>query len=102
MFTSIWEDIKQQFSHGNTLTRIILVNLAVFVAVILVKLFSRISGGGDLTFYNNFIEFFSISKDAWFNLTHPWVLITHMFLHAEFFHILWNMFTIVLVWANCR
>ena len=38
MFTSIWEDIKQQFSYGNTLTRIILVNVAVFVVVTLVRL----------------------------------------------------------------
>ena len=41
MFGSIWDDIKQQFSYGNTLTRIILVNVGVFVALTLVRVFLK-------------------------------------------------------------
>ncbi len=94
MFTSIWEDIKQQFSYGNTLTRIILVNIAVFVVVTLVRLILMPVENGFT--YNDFIHFFAISSSGWHNLTHPWVIITHMFLHEQIFHILWNM--LLLYW----
>lgn len=94
MFTSIWEDIKQQFSHGNSLTRIILVNIAVFVVVTLVRLILMPVEDGFT--YNDFLHFFTISSNGWHNLTHPWVLITHMFLHEQIFHILWNM--LLLYW----
>lgn len=94
MFTSIWEDIKQQFSHGNSLTRIILVNIAVFVVVTLVRLILMPVEDGFT--YNDFLHFFTISSNGWHNLTHPWVIITHMFLHEQIFHILWNM--LLLYW----
>ena len=94
MFTSIWEDIKQQFSYGNTLTRIILVNIAVFVVVTIVRLILMpVENGFN---YYDFLHFFTISSDIWHNLTHPWVLVTHMFLHEQIFHILWNM--LLLYW----
>jgi len=94
MFTSIWDDIKQQFSHGNTLTRIILVNIAVFVLLTIVRLVLMPVEDG-IT-YDDFLHFFTISSNGWHNLTHPWVLITHMFVHEQFFHILWNM--LLLYW----
>ena len=94
MFTSIWNDIKQQFSHGNTLTRIILVNIAVFVVVTIVKLILMPVEKGFTS--DDFVYFFSIASDPWHNLTHPWVFITHMFLHVGVFHILWNM--LLLYW----
>ncbi len=94
MFTSIWEDIKQQFSYGNTLTRIILVNIAVFVLMTIVRLILMPVENG--VTYNDVLHFFAISSSGWHNLTHPWVIITHMFLHEQFFHILWNM--LLLYW----
>ena len=93
MFTSIWEDIKQQFSHGNTLTRIILVNIAVFILVLIARL---VMGGPEGEAYHKFLYFFAISSDWWENLTHPWTLVTHMFLHEGLWHILWNM--LLLYW----
>ncbi|MBI5915259.1 MAG: rhomboid family intramembrane serine protease [Bacteroidetes bacterium] len=89
MFTSIWEDIKSQFSHGNMLTRIILVNIGVFVMLLLARLVLAPVGEGGA--YGSFLHFFTISSDWRHNLTHPWVLVTHMFLHEGFWHILWNM-----------
>lgn len=94
MFGSIWDDIKQQFSYGNTLTRIILVNIGAFVVLTLVRLI-LLPAAGEGT-YQEVLHFFTISSDWKHNLTHPWVLITHMFLHQDFFHILWNM--LLLFW----
>lgn len=94
MFDSIWKDVKKEFSYGNMVTRIIFVNIGVFLFVYLVKLILRIVHGGDPSFgpaFENFSNFLSISGNLFFDLTHPWVFFTHMFLHFGFFHILWNM-----------
>lgn len=97
MFESIWSDIKQQFSYGNALTKIILVNIGVFVFVNLVRIILMIvDGSAPPPSYEPFIHFFTISSNGWHNLTHPWVFITHMFLHEGFWHIFWNM--LLLYW----
>ncbi len=97
MFTSIWDDIKRQFSQGNTLTRIIIFNISFFVFVNIVRfLLILVDGTAPPPSYEPFIHFFSISSDWMHNLTHPWVFITHMFLHEGFWHILWNM--LMLYW----
>ncbi|MEL6924864.1 MAG: rhomboid family intramembrane serine protease, partial [Bacteroidota bacterium] len=41
--------------------------------------------------FDDFLQFLALSSDGWYNLTHPWVIITSMFLHEGFWHILWNM-----------
>jgi rhomboid family protein len=92
MFDSIWNDVKRQFSHGNTLTRIILVNVGFFVFVNLVRLvLILVDQVAPPPSYQPFIHFFTVSSDLKHNLTHPWVIFTHMFLHEGFWHILWNM-----------
>lgn len=94
MLDSIWKDIKKEFSYGNMVTRIIFVNMGFFLFVYLVKLILRGIHGGQPSFdvaFENFSNFLSLSGDIVFDLTHPWVFFTHMFLHFGFFHILWNM-----------
>lgn len=94
MVSSIWEDIKRQYSLGNMVTRLVIINVAVYVAVNLIWIILRITTGwpeGELPLYRSILEFFMLSSDWLHNLTHPWVFITSMFLHEGFFHILWNM-----------
>ncbi len=95
MLKSIWDDVKREFSYGNMVTRIILINIVVFLIVNIVNLVVFISNGADPTasrdFYEQFVRFFSMSSDWKYVLTHPWVIITSMFLHESFWHILWNM-----------
>ncbi len=92
MLGSIWEDVKREFSYGNMVTRIIIINIAVFVLLNLTWVILRIAHGWDTPpIYTSIQRFFMMSSDWWHNLTHPWVIITHMFLHKGFWHILWNM-----------
>lgn len=92
MFQSIWEDVKREFGYGNMVTRIIIINVAVFVLINLVKLILYISNGGvPSPAFENILNFFCMSADWRFVLTHPWVPFTSMFLHEGFWHILWNM-----------
>jgi len=92
MLQSIWDDVRREFSYGNMVTRIILVNIAVFIFVQTVNLALYISNGGvPSPAFTEFIRFLSMPADGWYFLTHPWTIITSMFLHVGFFHILWNM-----------
>lgn len=90
MFASIWNDIKQQFNYGNMITRIIIVNVAIFMVV---KLLWAILGGTDApdSTYTHILHFFCMSSDPFYVLTHPWIIISSMFLHESFLHIFFNM-----------
>lgn len=94
MLTSIWEDVKREFSYGNMVTRLVIINCAFFVFINLVKIIMTIAYGGPENAgdtFDNFLHFFCMSSDAWYLITHPWVFFTSIFLHEGFFHILWNM-----------
>ena len=99
MFQSIWSDIKQAFRHGNMVTRLMVANVVVFVAVNLVKLLMVVFGGfqdGAHERFVHFMKFFSLSSDLLFNITHPWVILTSMFLHENLIHALFNI--LFLMW----
>lgn len=92
MFNSLWDDLKREFSSGTMVTRLIIINCAVFVVINLVKIFMRaFSGFNNESPFTDFLHLFCMSSDPIEVLTHPWSIITHMFLHEGFWHILWNM-----------
>lgn len=92
MFGSIFDDIKREFRYGNMVTRLVIVNGAFFLAINLVWLLMGWSEG----WYNWISHGLMLSTNWFHNLTHPWVFITHMFLHEMFWHLLWNM--LILYW----
>lgn len=91
MFKSLWEDAKREYHRGNMVTRLVMINVAVFVFVNLLKIFLRAWSGFGTSGPDDTLHFLMISSDMWHNFTHPWVFITSMFLHEGFFHILFNM-----------
>lgn len=84
------DNLRNQFQIADTLQRIIIVNVMVFVVFIL---------------FRKILPLFNLSPEAYFNpalwfavpasvpalIMKPWTLITYMFYHEEFFHILFNM-----------
>jgi len=93
MFDSIQQDLKYYLRSGNMVTRLILVNCIVFVAIVLIKVFTRDwQGGQDGSIYVWLVdENLKISSNIKEALFHPWTFITHMFLHEGPWHLLWNM-----------
>lgn len=97
MLSSVWQDIKREISFGNNVSRLIVVNVLVFLAVVLLKLILYLVYMGTVPgFYHSIVRYLSLSPNWFFNLTHPWVIVTHMFFHEGLFHILWNM--LILYW----
>ena len=97
MFRSIWDDIKFKYKTGNSLVRIIIVNIAVFVLIYMVKLFMGIfQGEFPPPGWASFLYSISISSNIVEVIQHPWSIFTHMFLHEDLGHIFWNL--IVLYW----
>ncbi len=80
-------DLKESFRRGNTSNQLIYINIAVFLATMLItvslKLFNRDASG--------FFEWLAFPASFWKALEQPWSLFTYMFMHAGFLHILFNM-----------
>ena len=95
MIDSLLNDIKSTFRSGNMISRLILINIGLFMVIALIKAFDPSSGSSSGFFYTirNLLALFS---EPWSLLKHPWTLFTHMFLHITFWHILWNM--LLLYW----
>jgi membrane associated rhomboid family serine protease len=98
MFRSITNDIRHQFQSGNTITRLIIVNVAVFLAIILFKLVLTVGTGFNPPpgLFKEVTTYLFLSDDLLWNATHPWAIVTHMFTHIGVFHLIFNM--LVLYW----
>lgn len=85
---SIAEEIKDSFRFGSNLTKIIYINLAVFLIYNLIRVFFFIGGTpiGD-----SLMPYLAVPADTTNLLSRPWTIFTYMFFHEEFLHILFNM-----------
>jgi len=92
MLESILEDMKREFRSGHMVTRIIIVNVCIFVGINTIKLlFTLFNAGVAPDIYYSIRDFFLISNSPLHVLTHPWTFITTNFIHEGFGHIFWNM-----------
>ena len=87
--TSIIDDIKRSFNSGNMITRIIIVNVAVFMFLALFNAFVP-------TVYASFSNWIYLPSSPIKLLTRPWTIITHMFSHVGMWHMAFNM--LILYW----
>ncbi|TVR72309.1 MAG: rhomboid family intramembrane serine protease [Marinilabiliales bacterium] len=87
---SIIDEIKTSFQKGSMLTKLIYINLAVFVAVKLVQVVLFLfSTGQPGTFF--LIDWLAVPANIEGLLSRPWTIFTYMFLHEGFLHILFNI-----------
>lgn len=97
MFDSIAQDIKQQFSYGNAIVRLIIVNTAVFILLMVGFAMIGLFGGPNYQEIQALVKsYLSLNSDVLTTLKRPWVLITHMFVHVGLWHFAMNM--LVLYW----
>lgn len=90
MFASILDDIKGNFRSGNMITRLIIINIAVFIVTALINAFAP-------SFYNfTLVHWIAVPGDPISLLYKPWTILTYMFVHGGLRHIFWNM--VILYW----
>ena len=84
------DNFKQTYKQGNAAIRLIYINVTVYLVLhiflILMKLFTL---QGDFI-----ISYLALPSSLNLLLFKPWTLVTYMFLHQDFFHILFNMFAL--------
>lgn len=90
MFQPIIEDVKRTFQSGNMVSKLIIINVAVFLFVLIVGIFLK-QGDPNAAAYQWFIKNLAVSSEGMTILRKPWTLITHMFLHEGLWHLAWNM-----------
>ena len=96
------DEIKLSFRKGNILYRLIFINVAVFVLLglifVVLRLFTPGTSLGDLraSYSDAFLKYFMVPSVPGELLARPWTVITYMFTHFNFLHILFNM--LMLFW----
>jgi len=82
----IFDDIKRTFKEGSALTRLIYINLGVFLVVQIIGVVYFLAGQSSIL-----PDWLSVPSDVSEILKRPWTPITYMFLHTGFIHLLFNI-----------
>ena len=87
---TIITDLKENFRRGNIYIQLIYINAAVFIFTtlteVMLQLFNRSMMG--------IFEWLELPASLSRFILQPWSLLTYMFMHGGFTHILFNMFTL--------
>ena len=85
----IFDDIKLTFRNGSNLTRLIYINIAVFILITIVAIIGFLLNNPEIS--GKALDLFSVPASLNALLVRPWTLITYMFIHKDIWHILFNM-----------
>ena len=91
---TIWKEIQNQFKQGSMLTRLILINIAVFVFVNLLHVIFIFTGGNTEVaegMIGEVMGWLAVPTAIGDLAQKPWTVVTYMFLHKDLFHVLFNM-----------
>lgn len=77
---NIQNNLKEMFKRGSMLTKLLFINVGVFIVVYIFAVFSPV-----------IIKYISVPGDFHTLIYRPWTLITYMFVHEGFWHLLMNM-----------
>ena len=85
----MFKDYINRIKSSDIVGRYIFANVAVYVFVLFIGVFSVLfnAGGG----VNGVVRLFELPASLPLLLQRPWTIVTYMFLHEHFMHILWNM-----------
>ncbi|MDX1911372.1 MAG: rhomboid family intramembrane serine protease [Saprospiraceae bacterium] len=92
LFKSIWDDFQYSLRAGNMVTKLVVINFAVFVAIKIIYLALSVFTLGDAEImYDNMLDYLWLHADLGTLAWRFWGVFSHMFLHDSFWHLLNNM-----------
>ena len=83
--------LKQVFLGNNIISRLILINTAVYVVIKLVSTLIWLFSGESSAIISPLGSWFALPSDFSNLASKPWTILTYMFLHEGFFHLFFNM-----------
>ncbi|MCD4682415.1 MAG: rhomboid family intramembrane serine protease [Bacteroidales bacterium] len=81
-------DLKSFFKSKNILVKLIIINVAVWLFIMVLEVLFDLF---NTSFSQNIIQWLAVPASLGKLITRPWTLVTYMFLHLDFWHILFNM-----------
>jgi membrane associated rhomboid family serine protease len=85
----IWDDIKNTFKKGNSLNRLIYINIGLFLVISVIGIIGFLIANPEISGWT--IRFLSVPSSLNTLFVKPWTLFTYMFTHKELLHVLVNM-----------
>jgi len=83
----IINDLKNSFKQGNLLSRLIYINLCVFLLITIFKLFFILFNLST----DQIIDLLALPAESKKLLSRPWTFITYMFVHGDLIHLIFNL-----------
>jgi len=83
-----FDNLKSFFRSKNMLVRLIIINVAIWLSIMFLGVLFDLF---NVNFIENVINWLAVPASVSKLITRPWTLITYMFLHYDFWHILFNM-----------
>ncbi len=83
-------ELVNLFRYGTVLNRLIFINAAVFILIVLPGVILELSGS-EIKITEKFRAFFSFYSGWNLMLSHPWGIISYQFIHGSILHLLINM-----------
>ena len=82
----IFTEIKRRFNAGSILAKFIFINAGVFIAIRLLIIFMNL-----FMKEPSFLRYIEMPSSLSLLAYRPWTIITYMFVHIDFLHLLFNM-----------
>ena len=86
--SGIRSEIENSFRQGDALSRLILVNLGVFLLYYILKAVGALF---QVPLHAYMVDWIALPSNLSTLITRPWTLVTYMFLHQGFLHIFFNL-----------
>jgi membrane associated rhomboid family serine protease len=84
----LWEDFKYQFNKGDSALRKTLIIMGVvFLFTVLVDIIAKFTVNPEVS---DFLQYFVLRSNIGVTLIRPWTLITNIYMHGGFFHLIGN------------
>ncbi|MDH6359207.1 rhomboid family intramembrane serine protease [Parabacteroides sp. PF5-9] len=84
---AIFSNLKRTFRSGNILTKLIYINVGIFVIIRLTAVLFLLFNIRDFSL----LTWLQMPSDPQQLFYHPWTVVTYMFSHYDFLHILFNL-----------
>jgi membrane associated rhomboid family serine protease len=85
------EELGRFFRSKALLPRLILINAGIWLAIGIMRVFSYLLNVPDSSLTNFIVDYLALPAKPENLLVRPWTIFTYMFLHIDFFHVLFNM-----------